>query len=68
MPKISSTDDNIHAAQDLIHVMKNIEPASPLITLVNAHKEALRSLPDIFGKTTSPVEPLRVPIKEVYPE
>ena len=41
IPKISYTDDSIHSAYNLIQVLKNPEPASPLVTLGNAHKEAL---------------------------
>ena len=62
MPKMSSTDAIIHAAQDLIHALKNPAPASPLVTLGNLRKESLRSLADIFVKVTSPAEPPRVPI------
>ena len=68
MPKMSSTDATIHAAQDLIHALQNLAPARPLVTLVNVHKEALGFLSDIFGKATSPSVPPRVPIKEAYPE
>ena len=42
MPKISSTDATIHAAQDLIHGLKNPAPFSPLATLGNSHNEAFR--------------------------
>ena len=35
MPKITSTDATIHAAQDLIHALKNTAPARALFTLVN---------------------------------
>ena len=43
MPKFSSTDATIHAAQDLIHELQNPAPDIPLVTLVNVHKEALIS-------------------------
>ena len=68
MPKISSTDANIHAAQYLIHALKNSVPSSPLVTLRNAHKGVLRYLADIFGISISPEEPPRVPIEEAYPD
>ena len=58
MPKMSSTESTINATQDLIHAMKNSAPVSPLVTLVDAHKEALRYLAYIFGKTTSTAEPM----------
>ena len=60
MSKIGSTDDVIHPAQDLIHAMQNSEPFRPLVTLGNAHKEALISIADIFEKVTSPSRPLMV--------
>ena len=65
---MSSTDAKIHPAQDLIYALQNTEPYRPLVTLGNAHKEALRSLADILEKSTNQAEPPRVPIKEVYPE
>ena len=68
MLDIFSTDATIHATQDLIHALQNTEPARPLVTLVNAHKEPFISLADIFGKSTSPEVPLMVPIEEAYPE
>ena len=60
MQKISSSYDAIHAAQYLIHALKNIAPAISLGTLVNTHKEALRSLAKIFEKATSPARSTRV--------
>ena len=68
MPTISSTNATIHAAQDLIHALQTPEPASPLVTLENAHKEALIYLADIFGKSTSPAVPPRVPVNQAYPD
>ena len=66
MPKISSTDSTIHAAQDLTYALQNPPPFSPLVTLGNAHKESLRSLADTFGKSTSPEVPPRVQVKGAY--
>ena len=63
MPNMSSTDATIHAAQDLIHALQNTEPASPLVTPGNAHKEALISLEETFVKAPPPAVPLRAPIK-----
>ena len=68
MLKISSTDATIYAAQDLINLLQNPEPARPLVTLVNAHKEPFISLADIFGKSTSPAVPTRVPVRGEYQE
>ena len=68
MPKISSKDTTIHYAQYLIHALKNPAPNIPLVTLVNDHKEELVSLAYIFGKSTSPESPPRIPIEEAYPE
>ena len=34
-PQMSSTDAIIHAAEDLIHALKNSVPATPLVTLEN---------------------------------
>ena len=50
IPKMSSTDATIHAAQDLFDALQNQAPARPLATRVNAHKEALISLAYIFVK------------------
>ena len=60
MPKMSPTDSKIHAAQDLIHVVQNPAPDIPLATLGHTHKEELRPLVDIFGKSTSPEVLLRM--------
>ena len=65
---MSSTDDTIHSERDLIHALKNPAPNIPLVTLVNDHKEELVSLAYIFGKSTSPESPPRIPIEEAYPE
>ena len=50
MPKISSLDVTAHAAHDSIDALQNPEPASPLVNLGNGHKEALRTLLEIFKK------------------
>ena len=68
MPTMSSTDDTIHAAQDLVQALQNPAPARPLVKLGNEHKEALIYLSDIFGKAISPAVPPRVLIEEAYPE
>ena len=68
MPKMSSTDATIHVAQDLIHALQNPEPASPLVALVNSHKEALIFLADIFGTITSPAVPPRVSVRRACQE
>ena len=63
MPKMSTTDETMNAAQDLIHTLQNPSPAIPLVTLVNSHKEALISIEYIFGKSTSPAATPRVPVE-----
>ena len=68
MQKNLSTDAIIHISQDLIHSLQNTVSSSPLVVQVNFHKEEFISLAEIFGKTISPSEPLRVPIYEPYPE
>ena len=62
MPKISSKDATIHAAQDLIHALYNTAPTSTQLTLRNAQKESLRSLAEILGKVTYPTVALRVSV------
>ena len=57
MPKMSYTDADIQATQDLIGTLQNLEPDSPLVTLGNAQNEALRYLAKIFDKSTSPARP-----------
>ena len=43
IPKMPSIDDDICAAQNVIHVLKNTAPDIPLVALGNPHKEALIS-------------------------
>ena len=47
MPKMSYTDADIQATQDLIGTLQNLEPDSPLVTLGNAQNEALILLENI---------------------
>ena len=65
MPHIYSVDANYHAAQDLIYALHNPAPAIPLVQLRNLHKEALKTLVEIFRKANPPAVPLRVPVREV---
>ena len=65
IPKMSSKDATFHAAQDLIYVLHNPEPASPLVKLGYGHKEALRNLVEIFRKYSPLAVPTRVPVREV---
>ena len=51
---MSSKDATFHAANDLIYVQQNPEPASPIVKLGDGHKEELRTLEDIFRKKTAP--------------
>ena len=67
MPQMSSTAATIHATRDLIYAIQNTEPEIPLVKLGNAHKEALRSLAEIFGNATPPEVPQKVTIDEAYP-
>ena len=45
-----SADVTIHATQDLIYALQNPSPEIPLVKLWNSHKEALKSLVEIFRK------------------
>ena len=58
-------DATYHTSQDLIYALQNTEPVTPLIKLVNGHKEALNTLANIFRKANPPAVPLRVPFREV---
>ena len=57
MPQMSSTDAKFHSAKELIYALQNPAPSSPIIKLGNLHKEALRTLAEIFIKTTPPLVP-----------
>ena len=50
MPHMSSMDVTYHAAQDIIYVLHNSEPAIPLVKLGYGHKEAFKIPADIFIK------------------
>ena len=52
MPNMFSTDTSIHAAQDLIHALRNTATDSPVVTLGYDHTAALRALSVIFNKST----------------
>ena len=65
MPKISSIYVTFHDALDLIHALQNPAPANPLSKLVNYYTEALRTLAEIFSKTSPPVIPLRMPVRAI---
>ena len=62
---MSSMDATYHAAQDLIYALQNPETASPIVKLGNGHKEALKTLAEIFIKANPPAVPPRVPVREV---
>ena len=68
MPQMSSTDATFHASHDLIYALHNPAQAIPLVTLGNAHKEALITLSEIFTKSKNPELPLRVPFRLVFQE
>ena len=65
MPHMYSMDANYHAAQDLIYALQNPAPASPLVNFGNGHREALKTLADIFRKPNPPAVPTRVPVRDV---
>ena len=65
MPQMSYMDATYHAAKYLIYALQNPSPTSPLVTLGNVHKEALKTLTDIFRKAKTPAVPPRVPVREV---
>ena len=48
IPNLSYTNTSIRSAKDLIRALKNPTPASLIVTLVNAYKEALSYLANIF--------------------
>lgn len=48
MPRTSSADAAIKAAQDLIYQLQNPSPASPLSPMAEEHEAALHQLADIF--------------------
>ena len=58
-------DATYHAVQDIIYAIYNPAPASPLVKLGNGHKEALKTLAEIFRKSNPPAVPPRVPVREV---
>ena len=66
MPRMSSVDATYHTVQDLIYILHNPSPTSPLVKLGIGHKEALKTLVNIFIKAIPPVVPTRVPVREVY--
>ena len=61
-----STDAETHALQDLIHAIQNPAHARPILKLGNEHKEALRYLGEIFGKSPPPEISPRVPVRGAY--
>ena len=65
MPQMSSMDATYHAAQDIIYALHNPSPASRLVKLGNGHKEALKTISDIFRKSNPPAVPPRVSVTEV---
>ena len=54
MPKMLSTDPAIHAAQNLIHTLKNPAPARTLVTLGNTHKWGIDTPKRDFWKSNLP--------------
>ena len=54
MPHISSMDATYHAAKDLRYALQNTSHKITLVKLGNGHKEALKTLADIFRKANPP--------------
>ena len=65
MPQMYSMDATYHTAQYLIYLLHNLVLAIPLLKLEHGHKEALKTLADIFRKVNPPAVPPRVPVREV---
>ena len=68
MPKMSSKDAIFHATQEIFNAIKNTEPSRPLVKLGNGHKEAFRTLQEIFRKANPPEVPPRVTVMEIVQE
>ena len=64
MPEMYSIDAAIYVVQDLIHDLLNPALESLLVTLVETHTSALRTLAGIFKKST----PRAIPPRVVPPE
>ena len=60
MPNMSSKDATFHAAQYLIYVLQNPAPESPLVKPIYWHKEALRTLAEIFRKFSLPESQMKI--------
>ena len=65
MPHMSSMDATYHAAENIICALHNPEPVIPLVKLDHGHREALKTLANIFKKANTPTVPPRVPVREV---
>ena len=64
MLQMSSMDATYHAAQSLIYSLQNTLPASSVLKIGHGHKEALKTLGDLFRKEKTPIVPPRVPVRE----
>ena len=62
---MSSKYTTFYAVHDLIYAIQNPAQSSSLVKLGNGHKEALRTLAEIFRKSSPPVIPSRVTVREV---
>ena len=62
---MSSMDATYHDKHDLIYTLQNPAPTSPLVKLGNGHKEALKTLAEIFRTLDPPDVPPRVPVREI---
>ena len=65
MPQMSSMDATYHSAQDLIYTLQNPAPEISLVKLGHGHKEALKTLAEIFRKSNPPEIPPRVPVRKL---
>ena len=58
-------DATYHAAENIICALHNPEPVISLVKLDHGHREALKTLANIFKKANTPTVPPRVPVREV---
>ena len=62
---MSSMYETYHAAHDIIYALQNPAPSIPLSKLRNVHKEAFKTLAEIFRKVKPPEVTTRVPVREL---
>lgn len=70
MPKTSSADAAITAAQELVHALKHPTAALPLAPISEPHREALNTLAEIFNQVVNhkqPASPPSIPTDSAAP-